>query len=208
MRNSLALIFDLGNVLLDFDHSIAAKKISRLCEKGSDEIFNLFFDSGITALFEEGRISPQDFFCRVRDMLKLKICYGEFLPIWNEIFFISDKNRAVQRLVCLLSRDYKLALLTNINILHFDYIKKTYPLFEPFSAVLTSFAVGFRKPKKEIYQRAIETLGVSAGDILYTDDRAELVEGARVLGIKGFVFRSPQQLEADLIQAGIRLGTR
>jgi FMN phosphatase YigB (HAD superfamily) len=38
-----AVIFDLGNVLIDFDHRIAAKKLSKLTDKTGEEIYNLFF---------------------------------------------------------------------------------------------------------------------------------------------------------------------
>src|SRR4030042_6411170 len=93
-----AIIFDLGKVLVDFDHAIAAKRISAFTTKDPQEIFSLFFDSKLTGLFEEGKISPRDFFSGVQNMLNLEIGYEEFLPIWNEIFFLTEKNQAVYNL--------------------------------------------------------------------------------------------------------------
>jgi hypothetical protein len=88
------IIFDLGRVLIDFDHRIAAKRIARFTDKDEDEILSLFFDSEITMSFEEGRLSPTQFFLKVKEILNLKLDYEDYIPIWQEIFFFSEKNRS------------------------------------------------------------------------------------------------------------------
>lgn len=204
MRNNhfKAIIFDLGNVLIDFDHTIAARKISSLTTKTSKEIFNLFFDSELTGLFEEGKISPQDFHAEVKKMLSLELDYTDFLPIWNEIFFFTPKNRFVYNLAKTLKSHYKIALLSNINILHFEYLKNNFPVFDAFDHIIASFEVGFKKPHPLIYQKTLEILGVLPQTVFYTDDRAELVEKASELGIASFCFESVDKLKEDLLSAG------
>ena len=76
-----AVIFDLGNVLVDFDHMIAARKIIGFTKKTPQDIFELFFDSEIVALFERGEITPLEFFAKTKKMLGLKLDYEHFLPI-------------------------------------------------------------------------------------------------------------------------------
>src|SRR3989338_6206829 len=154
-NNIKAVIFDLGNVLIDFDHMIAAKRISKFTDKTPQEIFNLFFDSVLTALFEEGKITPLNFFSEVKKILNSKLDYAQFLPIWNEIFFLSEKNQAVYNLAKILKDHYKIALLSNINILHFDYLKKNFSIFDAFHNVVTSFESGIRKPDPLIYKKAL-----------------------------------------------------
>lgn len=198
-----AVIFDLGNVLLDFDHGIAAKKIARLSHKSIEEIFNLFFDSPLTGMFEEGRISEREFFSGVKKMLGLKIDFKSFLPVWNEIFFFSEKNRAACKIAAGLRAGYKTAVLSNINAAHHKYIKNTFPVFQDFSAVLTSYELGMRKPDPRIYKKAMQALGAAGEEIFYTDDRPELVESAKGLGIHGFTFTGAGQLEKDLASLGI-----
>lgn len=198
------IIFDLGNVLIDFDHTIAAKRVSCFSDKSADEIFNLFFDSELTGLFEEGKISPEDFFAKVKEMLNLKLDFNGFLPIWNEIFFLTDKNRAVYNLAKKLKGRYRLALLSNINILHFDYLKKNFAVFDVFNHILTSFELGVRKPHPLIYQKALEELNIaSPGKVFYTDDRLELIDKAKILGLRCSVFKDIAQLKRDLEASGI-----
>lgn len=200
-----AIIFDLGNVLIDFDHKIAAQRMSRFTDKTSEEMYGLFFDSELTGLFEEGKIAPSKFFSQVKEMLNLKLDYDEFVRIWDEIFFLTEKNIKVYHLAQRLKGRYKTALLSNINILHFEYIKKKFPVFDPFCHIVTSFEVGVRKPHPLIYQKTLNILGVPAGSVFYTDDRPELIEGARALGIKGVTFSGVKQLEEDFLRAGIKI---
>jgi len=200
-----AIIFDLGNVLVDFDHMIAARKISGFTDMAAEDIFNLFFDSPLTAAFEEGRISPLDFFSEVKGKLNLKLDYDRFVLIWNEIFFLSEKNRAVYDLAKLLRGRYKLSVLSNVNFLHLEYIKNKFPIFDVFDNVITSCELGVKKPDPAIYKKALEILGMEAGSTFYTDDRAELIEKAKELGIRSFVFTGAEQLRSDLRAAGVDL---
>jgi len=199
-----AVIFDLGRVLIDFDHGIAAKKAASYCDKAPKEIFDFLFDSQLTALFEAGKISSSDFFHKVKAEINLNLSYEEFLPVWNEIFFQTDDNRAVYDLAGKLKRDYKLALLSNINELHFKYLKRNFSLFGHFHHILLSFEMKSIKPEPLIYKRALEILGLLPQEVFYTDDRQELIQAAGSLGIQAFVFRTAQQLKKDLSDSGVK----
>lgn len=198
-----AVIFDLGNVLIDFDHFIAAQKISEFTYVSASRIYELFFDSELTGLFEEGKISPEDFFLKIKEKLGLKLDYNAFLPIWNEIFFFSERNSAVYSLAVSLKKKYKLALVSNINTLHFDYLRKNFPVFDIFDNIVTSFEVGCRKPHPLIYKKTLEMLRVLPENVFYTDDREDLILKAAELGIKGSVFINIGKLQKDLLNAGV-----
>ena len=117
------ILFDLGNVLVDLDLRPAIERISGFCSKRPDEILKLFFDSGITNSFEKGELSAEEFYKQAKNILNLKLGYESFVPIWNEIFFFSAKNRAVYHIANRLKQDHRIALLSNTNILHYRYIK-------------------------------------------------------------------------------------
>jgi putative hydrolase of the HAD superfamily len=197
------ILFDLGNVLIDFDYTISANRISNFCAKSPDEIIKLFLGSGFTTSFEEGKISPEDFFAKVKEMLDLKLSYKAFVPIWNEVFFLSAKNRSVFTLVNHLRHSYKVALLSNINTLHYEYLKRHFPVFGVFHKVFVSCELKLVKPSRLIYQKTLSDLEVDAECVFYTDDRPELVKSARELGIKAVVFKEVRQLKADLLNSGV-----
>lgn len=199
------ILFDLGNVLVDFDHKRAAERISVFCKKSPLEIYNLFFDSQVTVAFEEGKLAPEEFYRQVKEMLDLKLSYDSFVPIFNDIFFLSAKNRSVYRLVNILRAGYKTAMLSNINLLHYEYLKKSFPVFGVFDKIFLSFELGMAKPNKKIYENVIAAMQVSPQEIFYTDDRTELVQSADSLGIKARSFSGFQQLVRDLRDSGVCL---
>lgn len=198
-----AIIFDLGNVLINFDHRIAARKISPFADKPPEEIYNLFFDSKVTRDFEEGKISPQDFFLKVKSTLNLKLDYDKFLPIWNEIFFFTQENKDLYNLANNLKKQYRLTILSNINALHFDYLKKEFPIFDAFHYLVTSFETGSAKPSLLIYQKALYLLKTSPQETLYIDDRQDLVREALKLKLRSYVYKGVEQLKKDFLVNGI-----
>lgn len=207
MAEIKAVIFDLGNVLVDFDHRIAARRISRFCDKSAEEIYKLFFDSRLTGLFEEGKVSPEDFFRQVKETLNLNLDYDNFLFVWNEVFFLTARNRQVYELAKALRGRYKTALISNANVLHYEHVKKYFPILDAFDHISVSYEIGVRKPDPLIYQKTMEALGVSADEVFYTDDREDLIQEAKSLGIHAFLFKDALRLSQDLRDSGVDLGT-
>jgi len=204
MKNKIkAIIFDLGNVLVGFDHRIAVKKILRHTSKSTREIYDLFFDSPFTREFEKGGISCREFFVKVKDMLGLKIGYEEFLPIWNEIFFAKPE---MEGFVASLNSGRRLVLLSNVNQLHYEYLTAAFPyafsLFSP-DKIIPSFRAGFIKPDKEIYDLAVSASGVCREELVYVDDRQDLIEAASGYGIPSIQFKGINQLKQEFINLGI-----
>ena len=54
------------------------------------------------------------------------------------------------------------------------------------------------KPERSAYEQAADRAGVDAGDIFFTDDRPENVEGALAAGWQAAIFTSAHDLEETL----------
>ncbi|MDP2981595.1 MAG: HAD-IA family hydrolase [Candidatus Omnitrophota bacterium] len=196
IKNKYEAVFsDLGNVLINFDHRIAVKKILALTPKKEEDIYQLFFDSGITKDYEEGKIGSLNFFKRVKESLELEIDYDMFLPIWNDIFFETPLNMRFQRFLKSVKGRYKLVMISNINEAHCEFLKKKMPIFGEFDKLILSYEVGFRKPSPEIYNAALRAVGAKNSDAFYIDDRADLIEAASGLGIKGMGFNGEESFK-------------
>jgi FMN phosphatase YigB (HAD superfamily) len=198
------ILCDLGNVLINFDHRIAARKILPYTDKKFSEVVQLFFDSPATKAFEEGKISGRRFFEHVRRALALKdITYAQFVPIWNEIF---SENKGILEVLKRLKRSYRLHLISNINELHYAYIAKNFPKsLAVFDRTYLSCSVGARKPDALIYRAAIREDGFRVEEALYTDDRRDLIIEAEKLGIRSVVFKNVADFRGRLRKMGIRL---
>ncbi|MFA6217433.1 MAG: HAD family phosphatase [Candidatus Omnitrophota bacterium] len=201
-----AIIFDLGNVLVSFDTMRAVSRISAFTDKNPEQISSLVFGSvKLLKFFEEGRVRPHEFFLKIKKTLRLSLSYKAFKPIWNEIFFLTEDNVSTAQIAARLRQDYKVAVLTNTNILHFEYIKKQFEIFDIFPHIVTSFETGLTKPHPQIYAQTMSVLGVIPSEAFYLDDRADLVAKARTLGIRAFVYQGTAQLIKDLAVCGITI---
>lgn len=197
------VIFDLGRVLIDFDHNRSASAMAAASRLSVKEVYGLFFDSQLVQRFEAGKMSPGYFYQEVKRMLGFEMGMPAFVAVWNDIFFLSEKNRQVHALAMRLRKRYTVAVLSNINELHFAFIKKHYPILKRFSHVIASCEEGYIKPHPLIYRRTLKRLGAQPHTTLYIDDRPDLIAAARRLGINGFVFTGIEQLYLDLSQSGV-----
>lgn len=191
------ILCDLGNVLINFDHRIAVRRILPFTPFKFKAVYQLFFDSSLTKDFEEGKISSEDFFRRVSAQLRLKnVSFKKFEMIWNEIF---SANKGMVEILSHLKKKHKLHLISNINELHYRYLVKKFPRhFEVFDKVYLSYEVGRRKPHKKIYHEAVRKAGFQFSQTLYTDDRIDLIDEARKIGIPSVLFKDVGDFQKQL----------
>lgn len=188
--NIKAILLDLGNVTVNFDHYLAVERIKNFTDKTTAEIYQLFFDSSLTGLFEEGKLKPEEFYLKTKEFLSLKMEYEEFVPIWNEIFFLTEDNLKIHSLIKKFKEKFTLVLISNINKLHYEYLIRQYDIFKEFDKHVLSYEVGARKPSPLIYKTALTQAGADKREALYIDDREDLVREGINLGIRSFCFKN------------------
>ncbi len=199
-RSSIELIiFDLGNVILPFNHYQIAEKLSRFSINHEEpkEIFSFLFDieKGAVNPYETGKISTLEFFESIKRYLKLSISFDEFKPIWNDIFW---EDNEVSKIIYALKGKKRLFLLSNTNPLHFDYILSRFPVIRVFDRWILSYEVGFKKPAIEIFETAMKYSLTEPQNIIFIDDVKSHVDVASSLGMKAIHFESADQLRKEL----------
>lgn len=191
-------VFDLGNVILPFDHRQIADKLCAHAKgnggRSREEIFGHIFDlqEGFINPFEEGVFSSLEFYVRIRDRYDLDLDFEAFKEIWNNIFWDSPEVNEV--IVCLKAMGYPLFLLSNTNELHFSYILERFPIIHMLDEWILSFEVGAKKPKQRIYEAIFQKTDIPADRMLYIDDVPAYVEAAERIGINGLLFKKPADL--------------
>lgn len=195
------ILYDLGNVILPFNHYQIAEKLSRFSQtqelQDPEKIFSYLFDfqRGMINRFDVGEISPREFFQILKEDLGLSISFSQFLPIWEDIF---SENVEVSQIILSQKGRWRLGLLSNTDPLHFNYVLSKFPIMRAFDQWILSYKVGFKKPTVEIFQKAIEWASVEPQKILFIDDIEKHVEVAISLGMEGVHFISAEQLEKEL----------
>ena len=196
-----AIIFDLGRVLVDFDFERGFQALESFCPYDAAEIRRRIAATDLGERFETGLIEPPDFVAQFSGILDLHMDYAGFCRLWSSIF--TDPLIPEAMLEGLAAR-YRLVLLSNTNVIHFETIRANYPLLRHFHERILSYEVHAMKPRREIFQAALECCGCRPEECCYTDDIAAYVEAARRLGMDAVQFESLAQLERELKARGIR----
>jgi glucose-1-phosphatase len=199
-----AVIFDLGRVIVPFDFHRGYSRLEALCGIPAAHLPGRIAATGLVPRFERGEIEPRDFVREFADQLDIRIGYEDFCEIWCSIFL--PEPLIPEELLAGIRRNYRLLLLSNTNAIHFEMIRKAYPLLRHFDTLVLSYEVGAMKPSPEIYRRAIEAAGCRPEECFFTDDIADYVEGARRQGIDAVQFRSAEQIEEELRNRNVRWG--
>jgi FMN phosphatase YigB (HAD superfamily) len=195
-----AIIFDLGKVLVHFDFKRGYRELEGLCPYPAAEIPKRLVSTGLVPRFETGLIEPADFVEELSRALDLHLDYDRFCGIWSCIF---GETLVPESMLEGLAARYRLLLLSNTNAIHFEMIRRNYPLIRHFHELILSYEVKAMKPSPEIYRAAVARAGCRPEECFFTDDILEYVEGARGTGIDAVQFRSAEQLEEELRSRGI-----
>ena len=83
-----------------------------------------------------------------------------------------------------LAQRYKLCAFSNTNAVHAEAFYAQYPqALESFSSVFLSHEIGARKPDPDAFLQVCKKMSTHPRDVLFIDDSAANVEGARDAGI-------------------------
>lgn len=197
-----AFLFDLGNVLVRFDHMSAARKIVEGTGAAAQELFDLFFGSSLVTDHDEGRISTRAFYEEIKKAIRMDIPFERFLEVWTHIF---TPDEAMFQLAKRLLAQTPCYLISNTCRPHFDYLRTLCPVLEQFSGWILSYEVGALKPAPIIYHRALELIRQPAREIFYIDDREDLIDAGKRLGFQTHRFVNYETLMEALRDRGIEV---
>lgn len=200
MANIRGIFFDLGNVLVKFDASIAARKLSKAFRINEAQLWQDLFVSDLERSYTTGKISSLEFFNQIKARYGGDINFETFAEMWNDIF---TENDGMLDLVQSLSRRYPLYLISNTNELHFEFIKAKFPVLRHFKRHFPSHEVGHRKPDQAIFSHALRESKLKAEESVFIDDVEEFVEASRGVGIHGILFLSRERLIEELKRLGV-----
>jgi HAD superfamily hydrolase (TIGR01509 family) len=199
-QNIKTIIFDLGKVIVNFDHFIICGKLAENSPFPADKIYEKIFTSGLEEQFDMGIISPDSFFEAASSKLELHMSEEMFREIWENIFSL---NTDIEPLIYALKKKYRLLCLSNTNQWHFEFCMQHFSVLKNFDSFILSYETGQKKPDKLIYSRLLEQADALPQECVYIDDIKEFVEVAEEIGIHGIHFLSVKQTESDLKSLGV-----
>lgn len=197
-----ALLFDLGRVVLDIDFSkvVASWAGHAGCEPS--QLVARFSPDETWKQHERGEISDAAFFESLRASLGIDISDVQFLEGWNAIF--AGEMPGIGAMLARAGTRLPLYAFSNTNGAHVGHFSQAYAdLLGHFREIYLSSTIGLRKPEAAAYDHVVNAIGVPASRILFFDDSAENVAGARSRGLSAVHVRSPDDIATALAALGI-----
>jgi putative hydrolase of the HAD superfamily len=174
-----AFLFDIGNVLVSFDFSIATKRLADRSPLPLEQIMNAI--APMKDPLESGRLSDEDFVAQSMAAIQFQGSAEDFSQIWCEIFAL---NEPMARLLAALPSDIPAYLLSNTSGLHLRYLLGAFPILGRFQGGVYSHEARCMKPDDSIFHIATEQLALDPAQTFYIDDlTANIATGHRL----GFV---------------------
>jgi putative hydrolase of the HAD superfamily len=194
------VIFDLGGVLVHIDHDAFWKTLNLTREEKVR-----FTPSFIECMkkLESGSLTAEEFEHGISNIFGFAFTHEQLIAAAEKV--IGDPMDGMEQLVGEVAARYKTALLSNTNSIHYDYSIKTLPSLSiiPSCNHLVSYKLKTLKPKREIFERALQSLDASAARVLFIDDLKENVEGARNAGLNAWQFTGVEDLKRNLRREGL-----
>jgi len=196
LRKYSAIVFDLGNVLIPFDYTIAINKLNKIENRLGDRFFNHYKKNySVHREFEKGRIPESGFVNKMLEVVNYKIDADAFCKLYADIFSL---NQDVISLLPNLKKNYKLFLLSNTDSIHKKYGWEKYEFLKYFDELILSFEVGAVKPEENIYREVEKVSGFASNEHFFIDDIQDYVDGAKNIGWDAVRFDGYNKLVNDL----------
>lgn len=197
------LYFDLGNVLLHFDHQRAARQMASVAGITPEEVWKTVFESDLQLRYEQGAISTREYYEHFCAATKTQPDYDALCLAAAAIFTLNcDTGPIVSALA---TAGYRLGILSNTCEVHWRYLHSGHTqLDRSFELYALSYKIGAIKPEPAIYLAAAKLAGVAPTEIFYCDDRSENVAGALSVGYDAVHYESPDQLHRALRDRGLK----
>ncbi len=192
------IIFDLGNVLIDWNPLHVFDENYFESQEKRDYFFSHICTMDWNEQQDEGRSiveATQELIEKFPDWEQpVRDYYGR----WTEMLGgpINESVEIFRQLKD--SGKYKTYALTNWQAGLFDIALVRYNFLHWFDGRVVSGEEKLRKPFPEFYQRLLDRYSVNPSEALFIDDNLRNIKAAEGMGIKSIHFNSPGQLRKEL----------
>ena len=182
------IIFDMGNVLLDYNPD-AAMQMLGINEKAKPVIMKELFGGNEWVQLDLGNISVDKSYESIKQRIPeeyhtdLRKCIDGWDVCMVPVEGAKEFCEAVK------SNGFGVYVLSNAHKSFYSYFPRYFDL-DFFDGVVVSADVHTVKPDIKIYKHLLEKYSLKAEECLFIDDRADNVEGALKAGMKAVQFKN------------------
>lgn len=208
MAETKFILFDLGKVLLNFEHKRLIDNVAQLASLPPEQVETLLFQPphDLENRFERGELNSGEFHSQFNELAGCSVAHDALMDAVADIFWL---NTPIVHVVSQLRAvNFPMAILSNTCSAHWNWARQNFAIVDQlFSHAVLSYEEKSMKPDGKIYQSAIamakKLTGCEPAEIFFTDDKPENVAAAVDAGINAKLYESPQRLLSQLRESGV-----
>jgi len=193
------IAFDLGNVLIPFDHMKACRAIGAIYSLDPQYVYERIFEGSIVPAFDLGNLSPSGFTQECSNALKVNLNEDVLIDAWSNIF---SHDPEMEKLIEELAENADLCLISNTNCWHYNSVLRNFPFVEHFPRKLLSYKIHKLKPDPGVFRLALRWAQKEQINI-FIDDIEENVNSAAAVGFNAIHFSGIVPLRESLRRLGV-----
>jgi glucose-1-phosphatase len=193
------ILFDLGNVLVAIDFQEFWRTLGF---RQPEEIAP--FANGYktwTRRYETGTISTSEYLSGLQSVFGHRFQVDQLEQAFANILL--EPVDGMLEVVKHVSLKYRTALVSNTNEIHYNKSLKKYDALTILHKHYLSYQMHVMKPARGFYDGIIQDQKIDPSEMLFIDDLAMNIEGARATGMQANQFENPIQFEAALKTLGV-----
>lgn len=192
-------MFDLGGVVFGIDVESACSHWATHAGVPAETIKSRFRVDEWYERHERGEIGAAEYFDALRDTLGITISDQQLVAGWNAIF--EEEPAEVFELFESLSSRIPIYAFSNSNVTHQEFWERKYAkTLGLFRQVFVSCDLGLRKPEAAAFRHVAACIGTEPEKLLFFDDRAENVDGAREIGMSAIQVRGFAEVRVNVTE--------
>ena len=195
------VVFDLGKVLLDFDYSIASRRIAAQANLTSAGVQQFLDHSPLLYRFETGLMTQPELFAEVQRHTGFRGSFEEFAGFFADIFW--EIPPMIELHATLRRQGIPTYIFSNTNDLAIGHIRRSFPFYSNFNGYILSYEVKAMKPDPRIYEALEKMSGKRGAEVLYLDDRQENVDAGAARGWQAILQTEPAKSRAVMKKHGL-----
>jgi FMN phosphatase YigB (HAD superfamily) len=188
-----ALLYDFGGVIIEVDFDRVFARWSELSGLPMEQVKARFRHGEEYNAHERGRLPAHEFYGWVRRAIGFELTDAQIAEGWMRV--LGPEIAPTVALIHRLEGRIPQYLFSNTNVEHHDvWAPRHAKALAPIARAFISCHIGLRKPEPEAFAHVAREIGVAPGRILFFDDTAPNIEGARQAGLQAVHVRSPEDV--------------
>ena len=205
MSRIAAILFDLGNVVLEVDFRRTFQRWADSASVDEAIFYERFTEDAAYQAHEKGELDFEGYVAALTETLGVSMSYEDWHTGWNDVFI--GPYPGVQAKLKALSGRLPLFAFTNTNPTHeVEWHARYSHALDRFAEIYVSSTIGLRKPDQQAFEWVTAAMQLAPEEILFLDDNPENIAGAQRAGLTTVQTLGEDEVLAALAEFDHRLG--